>query len=163
VSLVDDLGEVRPSVRLLCHGIAALGAICSLASMRDVSFAGDIAANLVLLVAITWMTNLYNFMDGADGLAGGMAVVGFATLAFALACGAVASASAGFLLHNFPPARVFLGDSGAVPLGFLAAVLGAYGVIDGTWPAWFPMLVFSLFIVDATTTLLRRLARRERI
>src|SRR5207253_197176 len=100
------------------HGIAALGAICSLASMRDVSFAGDIAANLVLLVAITWMTNLYNFMDGADGLAGGMAVVGFATLAFAawpapplaLACGAVASASAGFLLHNFPPARVFLGD-----------------------------------------------------
>ena len=68
----------------------------------------------------------------------------------ALTAAALASASVGFLAHNFPPARVFLGDAGSVPLGFLAGVLGLYGVQAGVWPLWFPLLVFSPFIADAT-------------
>jgi UDP-N-acetylmuramyl pentapeptide phosphotransferase/UDP-N-acetylglucosamine-1-phosphate transferase len=120
---------------------------------------------------MVWMTNLFNFMDGSDGLAGGMAAIGFGTLAaaaaasglgpLALACAAVASASLGFLIHNFPPARVFLGDAGSVPLGFLAGAFGIYGALAGAWPLWFPLLVFSPFIADATVTLLRRALRRE--
>jgi UDP-GlcNAc:undecaprenyl-phosphate GlcNAc-1-phosphate transferase len=66
-------------------------------------------------------------------------------------------------VHNFPPARVFMGDTGSIPLGFLAGALGGYGWAAGAWPAWFPVLVFSPFVVDATVTLLRRLARRERV
>jgi UDP-N-acetylmuramyl pentapeptide phosphotransferase/UDP-N-acetylglucosamine-1-phosphate transferase len=77
-------------------------------------------------------------------------------MALAFACAAVASACAGFLLHNFPPARVFLGDAGSVPLGFLAGALGACGVAAQAWPWWFPPVVFAPFILDATVTLARR-------
>jgi UDP-N-acetylmuramyl pentapeptide phosphotransferase/UDP-N-acetylglucosamine-1-phosphate transferase len=125
----------------------------------------------VAILAVVWMTNLFNFMDGSDGLAGGMAAIGFGTLAaaawaagampLALVCAAIASASLGFLAHNFPPARIFLGDAGSVPLGFLAGALGLYGALAAAWPLWFPLLVFSPFIVDATLTLLRRASRRE--
>ena len=131
----------------------------------------------MLLVAavltIAWMTNLYNFMDGADGLAGGMSCLGFTAyalaawafgdVALASASAAVAAASAAFLWHNFPPARVFMGDAGSIPIGFLAAAFGLAGWRAGAWPAWFPALVFSPFIVDASVTLARRLAARERV
>jgi UDP-N-acetylmuramyl pentapeptide phosphotransferase/UDP-N-acetylglucosamine-1-phosphate transferase len=78
-------------------------------------------------------------------------------LAFALS-----GAALGFLLFNFDPARVFLGDAGSIPLGFLAGGLGLLGVVKGVWPWWFPLLAFSPFVVDATATLLRRMARREK-
>ena len=171
VSFLDDLRSLPIEVRLPAHFVVALVAV--------LAFAGDgldplSAGTAVLLVlAIVWGTNLFNFMDGADGLAGGMAAIGFTAYAIAaidagagalgLASIAVASASVGFLAYNFPPARVFMGDAGSIPLGFLAAAFGAYGALRHAWPAWFPLLVFSPFIVDATVTLLRRLARRERV
>jgi UDP-GlcNAc:undecaprenyl-phosphate GlcNAc-1-phosphate transferase len=67
----------------------------------------------------------------------------------------------GFLAHNFPPARAFLGDCGSITLGFLSGALGLYGAGLGVWPFWFPLLVFSPFVIDATATLLLRIARRE--
>jgi UDP-N-acetylmuramyl pentapeptide phosphotransferase/UDP-N-acetylglucosamine-1-phosphate transferase len=112
-------------------------------------------------------------MDGANGLAGGMAVFGFAAYALAASLGGqydlalwsacIAAAAVGFLAFNFDPARIFMGDVGSVPLGFLAAVIGLQGWWSGAWPAWFPLLVFSVFIVDATVTLLRRGLRGERV
>jgi UDP-N-acetylmuramyl pentapeptide phosphotransferase/UDP-N-acetylglucosamine-1-phosphate transferase len=122
---------------------------------------------------IVWGANLYNFMDGADGIAGGMALFGFSVYGlaalsmgnqnFAIACFSIASASAGFLLFNFYPAKTFMGDSGSISLGFLAGALGLLGWRSALWPVWFPVLVFSPFIVDATVTLLKRLSRGERI
>jgi UDP-N-acetylmuramyl pentapeptide phosphotransferase/UDP-N-acetylglucosamine-1-phosphate transferase len=119
------------------------------------------------------MTNLYNFMDGSDGLAGGMTVFGFGTYGIAAALGGdvglaafsacVAASAAGFLVFNFPPARIFMGDVGSIPLGFLAGALGALGWESDVWPLWFPFLVFAPFIVDASVTLARRLWRRERV
>jgi UDP-N-acetylmuramyl pentapeptide phosphotransferase/UDP-N-acetylglucosamine-1-phosphate transferase len=119
-----------------------------------------------------WMTNLYNFMDGSDGLAGGMALFGFAAyalggwisgdLVLATVSASVAAAAAAFLVFNFPPARVFMGDAGSIPLGFLAAALGLAGWRQGLWPLGFPLLVFSPFIVDASMTLARRILRGER-
>jgi UDP-N-acetylmuramyl pentapeptide phosphotransferase/UDP-N-acetylglucosamine-1-phosphate transferase len=119
------------------------------------------------------MTNLFNFMDGSDGLAGGMALFGFATYAVAAAVGGagdlllvsacLAAAAGAFLVFNFAPARIFMGDVGSVPLGFLAAALGLAGWQRGVWPVWFPLLVFSPFVVDATVTLMRRAWRRERV
>jgi UDP-N-acetylmuramyl pentapeptide phosphotransferase/UDP-N-acetylglucosamine-1-phosphate transferase len=123
------------------------------------------------ILALAWMTNLYNFMDGSDGLAGGMALAGFGAMAIAaamarqwplaLACAAIASACLGFLAHNYPPARVFLGDAGSVPLGFLAGALGLHGALTQTWPLAFPILAFSPFIADASVTLARRVIRGD--
>jgi UDP-N-acetylmuramyl pentapeptide phosphotransferase/UDP-N-acetylglucosamine-1-phosphate transferase len=76
---------------------------------------------------------------------------------------AVAAAAAGFLLHNFHPARIFLGDTGSVTLGFLAAVFGISGWLQRDWVWWFPVLVFSPFIVDASVTLLRRACARAAV
>jgi len=138
---------------------------------------------VVLTFGLVWLINLYNFMDGADGLAGGMAVVGF--LAYALAAAGmghqagsdtgshmdpqlayaaiiVCGATAGFLLFNFHPARIFLGDAGSIPLGFLAGALGYWGWRAEVWPCWFPLLVFAPFIADASVTLLRRVLRGEK-
>lgn len=120
---------------------------------------------------ILWMINLYNFMDGMDGFAGGMAVIGFATLAwlgradpgFAAVQLTIAAASAGFLVYNVPPARLFLGDTGSTTLGFLAAAGSLWGSGAGLFPFWAALWVFSPFIIDATVTLLRRLARGERV
>lgn len=74
-----------------------------------------------------------------------------------------ATAAAAFLLFNFHPARIFMGDAGSIPLGFLAGALGWLGWQRGLWDAWFPMVVFSPFIADATITLLHRLVRGERV
>jgi UDP-N-acetylmuramyl pentapeptide phosphotransferase/UDP-N-acetylglucosamine-1-phosphate transferase len=126
-----------------------------------------------LALAVAWITNLYNFMDGSDGLAGGMSMIGFATYAWAavqdgdvglaVLCVALSAASAGFLARNFPPARIFLGDVGSIPLGFLAASLGLLGWRNDHWPLWFPLLVFGPFVADATITLLRRAARAQAV
>jgi UDP-GlcNAc:undecaprenyl-phosphate/decaprenyl-phosphate GlcNAc-1-phosphate transferase len=121
-------------------------------------------------LSLVWLTNLYNFMDGSDGLAGGMALLGFSAyggvaasgdLELSFACWSVAAAVGGFLLFNFPPAKVFMGDAGSIPLGFLAAAVGMLGWQKGLWPLWFPVLVFSPFVVDASFTLLRRMLRGE--
>jgi UDP-N-acetylmuramyl pentapeptide phosphotransferase/UDP-N-acetylglucosamine-1-phosphate transferase len=124
-------------------------------------------------LAIAWMANLYNFMDGSDGLAGGMALFGFAaygaaawsagSIEFALVNFSIAAAAAAFLVFNFHPARIFLGDAGAVPLGFLAAALGLIGWLQHDWTWWFPALVFAPFIADASVTLARRLLKREKV
>jgi UDP-N-acetylmuramyl pentapeptide phosphotransferase/UDP-N-acetylglucosamine-1-phosphate transferase len=102
-----------------------------------------------------------------------MAVFGFSACATAAVIGgdvafaamnlAIAAAAAGFLWFNFPPARVFMGDAGSVPLGFLAAVASIEGWVRGNWPLWFGVLVFSPFILDATVTLAKRLVRGERV
>ncbi len=167
VSAADDLRSLPAALRLALHFAAAAIAVAAL----GVGTPWPLAAGIVVALAIAWTTNAYNFMDGSDGLAGGMAVIGFGTYALAasqaqnlplaLACAGIASAAVGFLAWNFPPARVFLGDAGSIPLGFLAGALGLAGYRADAWPAWFPVLVFSPFIVDASATFLRRLARRE--
>jgi UDP-N-acetylmuramyl pentapeptide phosphotransferase/UDP-N-acetylglucosamine-1-phosphate transferase len=82
---------------------------------------------------------------------------------FSLVAGCTAAACAGFLTSNFPPARIFLGDLGSSTLGLLAAGLSLWGHSRGLFPLWAAWLAFSPFIVDATWTLLHRLARGERI
>jgi UDP-N-acetylmuramyl pentapeptide phosphotransferase/UDP-N-acetylglucosamine-1-phosphate transferase len=165
ISAWDDRHGLPVLLRFAVHVAAAVGAIILL----------QIDAPVWILVVVasllTWAMNLYNFMDGADGLAGGMALFGFGALGVAamdaapdigVACFCVAAAAGGFLWHNFHPARVFLGDAGSIPLGFLAGSLGLAGWAKGLWPAWFPLLVFSPFIVDASLTLAARLLRGQK-
>lgn len=145
-------------------------------------FGGDLTLDVVpvqplawlgTVLVLAWMTNLYNFMDGMDGFAGGMTILGFATLAVlewrggqqpaALLSLLIAAATAGFLLHNFPPARIFMGDAGSIPLGFLAGSMSLMGVRDRLFDLWTPVLIFSPFIVDATVTLVLRLLRGQAV
>lgn len=165
VSLLDDVRGLPVGVRFLAHFIAAAGCLLALGLGGWALLAG--------VLVVVWMTNLYNFMDGADGLAGGMAAIGFGALALAawlnnapdLAsfCAAIAVAALAFMRFNFPPARLFMGDAGSIPLGFLAAVLGILGARQDVWSWLFPLLVFSPFIVDASVTLARRALRGEKV
>jgi Fuc2NAc and GlcNAc transferase len=129
----------------------------------DLGWIGQILA----LVGSAWMINLYNFMDGIDGLAGLEAVcasglggllmvwVGFGGLA---ACAfALTGASAGFLVWNWPPARIFMGDVGSGFLGFVFGVLVIASVRERPWLLWPWLILLSVFIVDSTLTLMRRL------
>lgn len=167
VSFLDDFLDVPVAVRLAAH-LAAAGVLAwyVLSPMHPASL-------LLLVLAVAWITNLYNFMDGSDGMAGGMAVVGFGGYAIAALlagdsapaalCTALSAGAAAFLVHNFHPARIFLGDVGSIPLGFLAAALGIVGWRNDAWPLWFPLLVFGPFVGDATITLLKRLIRGDRV
>jgi UDP-GlcNAc:undecaprenyl-phosphate/decaprenyl-phosphate GlcNAc-1-phosphate transferase len=164
ISLLDDLRNVTVFVRLAVHFACALIASAVLLYSKY-----GIWPMLVSTFVTVWMINLYNFMDGSDGLAGGMTALGFGVygaaallnedLFFATGSLAVAVAAIGFLCFNFPPARIFMGDGGAIPLGYLAAVFGIIGWQRGDWPVWFGVVVFSPFIVDASCTLLKRLLR----
>ncbi len=167
ISFFDDLKNLPVWQRFLVHFLAAGIGVIGLSDGQ----AWLLGVGAVL--AIVWMTNLFNFMDGSDGLAGGMALFGFLFLAvraawvgdaaFASLNAVVAASALGFLWFNFHPARVFMGDTGSIPLGFLAGLAGFAGWVSQAWPFWFPVLVFSPFIVDATVTLLRRLARGEKV
>jgi UDP-N-acetylmuramyl pentapeptide phosphotransferase/UDP-N-acetylglucosamine-1-phosphate transferase len=167
VSLVDDFRSLPMTLRLATHLIVA-----SVFVSYGFYVPLEAPAMVATVLAIVWMVNLYNFMDGADGLAGGMALFGFVAyflgfahaqqLELAVLSGAICAAALGFLWFNFAPARVFMGDGGSIPLGFLAGSLGMYGWARQCWPIWFPIVVFLPFIVDATLTLVRRILAGER-
>ncbi|HLP97538.1 MAG TPA: glycosyltransferase family 4 protein [Sideroxyarcus sp.] len=168
VSLADDMRNLPVRQRLLVHLLAAAILVVGSGVFAQQNF----AISLVVLLLTVWMTNLFNFMDGSDGLAGGMALFGFGFYGiaaleqhaiFALLNFTVAAAALGFLIHNFHPAKIFMGDAGSIPLGFLAMAMGFWGWQQGCWGMWFPLLVFSPFIVDATVTLVRRTLRGARI
>lgn len=180
VSFLDDYRPLPPLTRLAVHALAAgllvyFGAYnLSVLALPGWQWAWPpLLGAGVSFLFVVWMLNLYNFMDGMDGFAGGMAVFGFNTFAllgllagnplFAVLSILIAAAAAGFLLFNLPPARIFMGDTGASTLGFLAAAFALWASRDQLFPLWVAVLVFSPFIVDATVTLLRRLARGEKI
>jgi UDP-N-acetylmuramyl pentapeptide phosphotransferase/UDP-N-acetylglucosamine-1-phosphate transferase len=179
VSFLYDRKEVQARYRLAAHLLAALllvtgGMAWARFELPNLAWTMPHWLSLVLtLLFVVWMINLYNFMDGMDGFAAGMAVFGFSALAvigwreqagvYALGNAVVAASAAGFLLGNFPPARIFLGDLGSATLGFSAAASALVGAREGLFPLWVAWLAFSPFIVDATWTLLRRLVRGERV
>ena len=179
VSHLEDRYGIKRRHRLLAHLGAAVLLLGAGLTPDTLELGGRawplscwLAFGLTLLYGV-WMINLYNFMDGMDGFAGGMAVIGFAALAwagwlagapqFALVSVLIAAAAGGFLLWNFPPARIFMGDAGSTALGFLAAALSLWAAQERILPLWCSLLIFSPFIVDASVTLVRRLLQGERV
>ena len=180
VSFWDDRVGLSPGLRLGVHALAAAGVVWGAGltvQTIPLPFIGGLSlgwlAAPVTILFLMWMANLYNFMDGMDGFAGGMSALGYGVLAYLAWQGGhdvimilsllVGAASAGFLFYNIPPARIFMGDVGSVPLGFIAAALAVMGAHDGLFDVWVPLLIFSPFIVDATVTLVRRLLRGEQV
>lgn len=179
VSLADDRFGLAVRYRLLAHLLAGVLLFAVGLGVDRLELPGwdwvpprGLAWALSLLF-VAWMINLYNFMDGMDGLAAGMALIGFGALGvlgwqggdppFAWGCLLIACAAGGFLRWNAPPARIFMGDVGSSVLGFLAAAAALWGSERGLFPLWVAVLIFSPFVVDATWTLLRRLHRGERL
>ena len=179
LGFLDDRSHVSAVVRLLAHFLAA-GILLMAGWTPDVLLLPGVEVPLNSIFAmvftvgfVVWMINLYNFMDGMDGFAGGMAIVGFSTLAvlgfsggdtdFTLMNLLVVAAVGGFLIWNFPPAKIFMGDAGSAVLGYMAAVMSLWGTNRGLFPFWVALLIFSPFIVDASWTLLIRIFRGKKV
>lgn len=178
VGLVDDRRGLPPLVRLLAQLAAAAVVVRSLGPVDrlplpapfDVTLPGTIAVSLSVLWMVA-VTNFFNFMDGIDGLAGGQALAtcfGVVVAAWSgdavILVAAVGGACAGFLFHNWPPARVFMGDSGSGFLGFLLAALPFLAPAEKHSDA---VLVVAaglvLFLLDPLVTLVRRAWARKNI
>jgi Fuc2NAc and GlcNAc transferase len=171
VSAVDDVRPLPSWLRLLVH------LTCAVASVIAIARGGTGTWTLLAIaLGVVWMvglTNAYNFMDGIDGISGVQAIVAGVTITvaslhvglagLAVAGVAIASSSAGFLLHNWPPARVFMGDVGSAFLGFsfaaIALEIGTVSLAAGIAV----MLSLWPFVFDTAVTLLRRIVRRENI
>ena len=180
VSFADDRVGVPPGVRFGVHAVIAGSVVFGAGAKIDAItipllgtwMVGDAAAFLTILF-IMWIVNVYNFMDGMDGFAGGMTVVGFGFLGGSAWIGGnetlgalalfIAAAAGGFLVYNMPPAKIFMGDVGSISLGFLAGALSVVGISAGVFDVWVPILIFSPFIMDATATLFRRLFQMKKI
>jgi UDP-N-acetylmuramyl pentapeptide phosphotransferase/UDP-N-acetylglucosamine-1-phosphate transferase len=175
VSWIDDLYGLAPALRLPAHaGAVAIGLVALPHTANPVAAAFGPALYFAAAgLAWVWSINLFNFMDGIDGLAAGeAAAIGLGLLLFAgLGVGveprlawlaaAILGAALGFLVWNWPPARIFLGDVGSTTLGYLTGFL-LLGVASGGH--WRVALILPLyFVADATITLGRRLLRGERI
>ncbi len=176
VGWVDDTRGLAPSVRLLAHVIAAAWLVFCLGGIVGLRFGSTSApmrwiGDSLSVLAITWAISAYNFMDGIDALAGSEAVwVGFVGGGMALASGdkgvafvslLLAFASAGFLVWNFPPAKIFLGDVGSGFLGYGFAVIALFSARAGSLPVIAWLVLLGAFAFDSTITLIRRMVRRE--
>jgi Fuc2NAc and GlcNAc transferase len=177
VGWLDDHGGMSARARLAAHLIAATTALVVLGGLPAVQL-GEIslhlgtAGSILAAVGIVWSINLFNFMDGIDGIASSQAVLifGAAGLLFHLrgadSLAAVSlsfgAASAGFLYWNWPPARIFMGDVASGAIGFMIAVLAVAGEQEGTVPLVAFGILGAVFVGDATLTLLRRVARGAR-
>ncbi len=165
ISFLDDLRHVAIGIRFLTQALAAF-LVCFYFLGIQLIWLFPVA------IALVWMINLYNFMDGMDGFAGGMSAIGFGFFSLiayqqgaiepALLCALIASASVGFLLFNFPPAKIFMGDAGSTLMGFFAGIAILYFHLENLLFAGLGVLLFSPFIIDATVTLLRRMYRGEK-
>ena len=164
---VDDRRHLAAGLRLsLFLGASALLVLAILAPRGAAAWA---AAGL-LGVGLAWLVNLYNFMDGLDGIAALQCVLVAAMLA-AVADGAAAPAVytgvaavlggcfLAFLLFNWPPAKLFMGDAGSLSAGLVLGWLGLVGWRDGWVPAPVWVLLMSPFLIDTAWTLLARLRR----
>jgi Fuc2NAc and GlcNAc transferase len=181
---LDDHGHIAARWRLLIHFFAAAWALYWMGGAPllyvpggaiDLGWVGIGLCTLYLV----WMLNLYNFMDGIDGIAGVEAVSVSACAGIlglwvfpaspvtmaptALLAFLLAAAALGFLVWNFPPAKIFMGDAGS---GFLGLTLGVLSLLSA-WQApvlfWCWVILLGVFVVDATVTLFRRLARRKKL
>ena len=178
VGFLDDRRPVSPGIRIAAHFAAATLAVGLMGGLGDLQWGTHVVqsgwlGNVLAVFGIVWVINLFNFMDGIDGIAGSEAV--FVTLAgsllpvfsgstgaTSLAGIAVAGSTAGFLFWNWPPARIFMGDVGSGYLGLMIAVLALSAGHENPVAIWVWLVLGGSFFVDATITLLRRVARGEK-
>lgn len=178
VGFIDDHYHLPALLRLIVHALSSLillyvAEVPSLLPWLPPESPLYGLNYLILGIGLVWLLNLYNFMDGIDGIAGveALSVIGgvlfilwsngnFENYGFWI--GILGAAVAGFLVWNWPPAKIFMGDAGS---GFLGFILGCFAVLTSSNQGisiWTWVILLAVFIVDATVTLLRRLLRGDR-
>lgn len=177
ISYWDDLCHIRPKWRFITQLIVVVVMICVLGGINHVHminnvYSGNFLINAIALIAMIWLINLYNFMDGINGIAAGMAIAVCASILvllklsmspidlFILPAMLLAS-SIGFIVWNFPIAKIFMGDIGSCFIGFLFGVMILQiGHWNGIFYYLIPILL-SPFIVDSSVTLIHRALRKQ--
>lgn len=182
VGLVDDMKRIGPLPKYLGQLLAALIALWGgviflyfkLPFLETIDLVWPIGAALTI-IWLTGFSNFFNFMDGIDGLAGGIGVIYSLALAvisigtghrlIGAGCLMLAAACLGFVAHNFPPAKIFMGDVGSLFIGYVLAAFAVVTSSSGEHPAPFiaVLLIFGTFIYDAVFTLIRRARRGEKL
>lgn len=184
IGFLDDHRPIPARVRFLVHVAAAVLAVALIGPIQQMQFGATLftlpyaLAALLSVLGVVWLINLYNFMDGIDGIAASQAVLACSAAALifgssgATAHGALllAAASLGFLLHNWAPARIFMGDVGSGFLGYALGVLllataqpaVAQSTAQSGVAIWIWLLLLGPFWIDATVTLVRRLLQGKR-
>jgi Fuc2NAc and GlcNAc transferase len=170
VGVIDDLRGLSVQVRMALYSLVCLWvADILLQSIFIDSGASRVVVGLLVALVMLWSLNLYNFMDGIDGIAALQTVLACCFGAwlslrsghadgYAMLCLLLAAAHAGFLIWNCPPARLFMGDAGSVPTGFLVAAIAFLGALQGHLNPLCWAILLAVFITDASWTLVWRLS-----
>jgi len=178
LGFLDDHGHVPAGWRLIGHFAAAIAAVALAGGLPEIVVFGHVLAlgwfgDALAVLVVVWMLNLFNFMDGIDGLAGSEAVLAGAIGALVLMQSTgmraevlwlfgLAAAAAGFLVWNWPPAKIFMGDAGSGFLGFAFGVAPILAAKIAPMFFWVMLILPGVFVVDATLTLIRRVMRGQR-
>jgi Fuc2NAc and GlcNAc transferase len=177
VGFADDKWHLSAATRLAVHFASVSVFVWAMGRLPPVDFGIavldlGIAGGVLSVLALVWFLNLYNFMDGIDGIASIEAMTVASVAALFLVVHGVDSPVAvlmwltvatvgGFLLWNWPPARIFMGDAGSGFLGFILGAMAWTTIAAGKLSVWFWLILVGAFFVDATLTLLRRWRRGE--
>jgi Fuc2NAc and GlcNAc transferase len=168
VGVLDDLRGLSVRLRFALYALCCVFAVVVMMPAGDLVFAG------IALLGLLWLMNLYNFMDGIDGIAASQAIVASGAAAvlawgsggagsYVAVCAVFAAAQLGFLCWNWPPARLFMGDAGSIPTGFVLGALALWGHWQQLLPIACWLVLLGVFIADASYTLARRFARGENV
>jgi Fuc2NAc and GlcNAc transferase len=180
IGLWDDVRSVSAHWRFLVHLVAAVFLILAFPADYKVQLIsgvsiGGLPAFLLSCIGVVSLINMFNFMDGIDGLAASEAVFvtaggalilllsGYSHTPVAVVCLLVSAASAGFLLINWAPARIFMGDVGSGFLGFSIAAIALWTIVEQLMSCWTWVILAGVFVSDASVTLFRRLFRGENV
>jgi Fuc2NAc and GlcNAc transferase len=178
VGWCDDRKSLSVRTRVIVHFLSAALAVYCLGGLPEIRLGRDTIGlgalgSAAATLALVWSVNLYNFMDGIDGIAGTEGVMAGGTagmlallqgkIAFAYLCFGLASSVLGFLILNWQPAKIFMGDVGSGFLGFVVMYLAIWSERSGVLPMTTWVILFSVFLVDATLTLVRRMLSGERL
>jgi Fuc2NAc and GlcNAc transferase len=176
---LDDRQKISGAmIRLVLHGIGAISLVVGIGfpsqiSLFDQTISTGLIGSILSVLYLVWLLNLFNFMDGTDGIAASEAI--FVVLAGAFlnyhvlsdanhsaAAVVLAASTFGFILYNWSPAKIFMGDVGS---GFLGIVIGGLSLIDANQDSellWVWIILLAVFVSDSTVTLIRRLLRKQK-
>jgi len=179
ISTLDDYRSIPVWLRLVIQCLVAVILVWNMGVFPSELLPGVTVQlpvwveTFIAIVLVVWISNLFNFMDGLDGLVGGAAVIGFGFIGAVSAmvglipltmfCVIIVGGYLGFLVWNLPPAKLFMGDAGSIPLGFVVAAVILISARQGGLPFWAGIGIFAPLFADATVTLLRRLLTGARI
>ena len=179
VGHLDDRKRISgATVRLFAHSIAATILVVAIGLPDSISFFNQsieagLVTHLIIGIALVWLLNLFNFMDGTDGIAASEAafvaltgalltIVMTSTSDHSAAGFALAASVLGFLVYNWSPAKIFMGDVGSGFLGITIGGLALLSIQQNAELLWVWIILLGVFVTDATITLLRRLARKQK-